>query len=270
MAQFKFRPIDRMEDRITPASPASEGFANVRGYEVIVRHVAEYIINTGQVDNPSVVVSDQIRDVMATIVTQCEAAAVEARLARDAVMSQIMADPSKADALAGQYRYLGGLLFQLDGVAAVARRIGLRVGTDFNPDPVTPPVTGPNDSGMVNTIPNPNSPNFIDQGNGLKIWDTRIGTGDEVAVGSNIQIFYTGWLLNGTRFDARRSPQAPIQFDLDGLIQGWQQGIPGMREGGIRRLYIPAALAYGSAGSGSSVPPNSDLVFEIKVISTTP
>ena len=78
---------------------------------------------------------------------------------------------------------------------------------------------------------------------------------------------HTGTLMNGTKFDSRRSPAAPATFSLSGLIQGWQQGIPGMKPGGIRRLFVPAALGYGAAGSGSTVPANADLVFEIKLIS---
>ena len=60
-----------------------------------------------------------------------------------------------------------------------------------------------------------------------------------------------------------------IGTELGRLIRGWQEGVPGMKPGGIRQLIIPAALAYGSAGSGS-VPPDADLVFEIKMISSTP
>ena len=62
----------------------------------------------------------------------------------------------------------------------------------------------------------------------------------------------------------------PLTSALSGLIKGWQEGVPGMKPGGIRQLVIPAALGYGAAGSGSSVPPNSDLVFEIKLISSSP
>ena len=69
--------------------------------------------------------------------------------------------------------------------------------------------------------------------------------------------------------DSRTKAQA-VTFDLDSLIQGWKLGIPGMRPGGIRRLYIPAALGYGAAGSGTSIPPNADLVFEIRLLSSAP
>jgi len=125
------------------------------------------------------------------------------------------------------------------------------------------------DAGMLPTTsppPDPNDPNWQTMANGLKIWDVQTGTGPAVTAGSTIGVFYTGWLLNGTVFDSNHTAGSPVAFPLSNLIQGWQQGIPGMQPGGIRRLYIPAALAYGSSGSGS-VPPNSDLIFEIKLIS---
>ena len=92
------------------------------------------------------------------------------------------------------------------------------------------------------------------------------GTGPAVTASSRISVFYTGWLLNGTVFDSARTDGAPASFALSGLIEGWKQGLLGMQLGGIRRLYIPANLAYGSAGQGN-VPPNSDLIFEIKLVS---
>jgi FKBP-type peptidyl-prolyl cis-trans isomerase len=126
------------------------------------------------------------------------------------------------------------------------------------------------DAGMTNTMPDPNDPSWVAGANGLKTWDVVVGTGAPVAAGSSITVFYTGWLASdGTQFDARRSPSAPITFALSGLIQGWQQGIPGMQPGGIRRLFVPAALGYGAAGSPPNIPPNADLVFELKLISTT-
>jgi FKBP-type peptidyl-prolyl cis-trans isomerase len=128
----------------------------------------------------------------------------------------------------------------------------------------------PTDAGMTNTMPDVNDPSWVAGANGLKTWDVVTGTGTPVTASSSITVFYTGWLASdGTQFDARRSPSAPITFALSGLIQGWQQGIPGMQPGGIRRLFVPAALAYGAAGSPPNVPANADLVFELKLISTT-
>lgn len=153
-----------------------------------------------------------------------------------------------------------------------AEMLGKRLNFDVDPPVVRPPVVTPpstTDSGMTNALPDVNSPNWVTRANGLKTWDVVTGTGDPVATGDSITIFYTGWLLNGQVFDSRRSPSPAITFSLASLIQGWQQGIPGMKPGGIRRLYIPAALAYGANGSPPSIPANADIVFEIKVISHT-
>jgi len=129
----------------------------------------------------------------------------------------------------------------------------------------------PTDVGMTNTMPDPNAPDWTALGaQGLKTWDVVQGTGDPLQTGDSIMVFYTGWLAaNGTQFDAKRSPSAPASFNLNGLIQGWQQGLIGMRPGGIRRLFVPSALGYGTAGSGTNIPPNADLVFEIKLVSHT-
>lgn len=141
-------------------------------------------------------------------------------------------------------------------------------GTD-NPDPGTSdPDSGSNDGTLSTTIPDVNAPQWQTQSNGLKIWDVVTGTGDLVQPGNTVTVDYIGWTTDGNSFDSSISRGTPSTFSLNGVIQGWQQGIPGMREGGIRRLYIPAALAYGSnPPAGSSIPPNADLVFEVKMIS---
>jgi FKBP-type peptidyl-prolyl cis-trans isomerase len=130
---------------------------------------------------------------------------------------------------------------------------------------------------MTNTIPDVNASDFTTvSADGLKSRDITVGTGTPVGASDTVTVQYTGWLMNGTVFDSSRpslSPRGtaatPLTSPLSGLIRGWQEGVPGMKPGGIRQLIIPAALAYGAAGAGS-VPPNSDLVFEIKLISSTP
>lgn len=126
------------------------------------------------------------------------------------------------------------------------------------------------DAGMTSTTtpPSPNDPNWQTQASGLRVWDIQTGTGPAVTSASTIGVFYTGWLLDGTVFDSGRTAGSPVSFPLTGLIAGWQQGIPGMQPGGIRRLYVPSDLAYGSTGT-ATIPPNSDLIFEIKLISVT-
>jgi FKBP-type peptidyl-prolyl cis-trans isomerase FkpA len=107
------------------------------------------------------------------------------------------------------------------------------------------------------------------QPNCLVIIDIVEGTGAEVTAGDTVTVHYTGWLSNGTIFDAtsRHTPPDPAQFSLSSVIKGWQEGIPGMKVGGKRRLVIPPSLAYGEAGSGGTIPPNATLTFDVELVS---
>ncbi len=101
----------------------------------------------------------------------------------------------------------------------------------------------------------------------LSTEDLVVGTGKEVVVTDNITVHYTGWFAtDGTVFDSSVARGEPATFPLSGVIQGWQEGIPGMKVGGKRRLIIPSDLAYGPPGTGG-IPPNSALVFEVELIS---
>lgn len=96
------------------------------------------------------------------------------------------------------------------------------------------------------------------------------GTGAEAKAGDKITVHYKGTIAtSGVKIDSSYDRGEPATFALSGLIQGWQDGIPGMKVGGKRRLVIPSELGYGSQGS-SSVPPNTDLVFEIELIAVNP
>jgi peptidylprolyl isomerase len=92
------------------------------------------------------------------------------------------------------------------------------------------------------------------------------GTGATVEAGDTITADYIGALMKtGVVFDASADHGGAIKFSLSQVIAGWSQGVPGMKVGGTRRLLIPSSLAYGTQGSGSTIPPNSDLVFDITV-----
>ncbi len=102
--------------------------------------------------------------------------------------------------------------------------------------------------------------------------DLVTGTGKEAKLGSTITVNYVGVLFHGGKvFDAswKRGEPATFQLKTGGLIAGWTQGIPGMKVGGRRELVIPAALAYGAKGSGSTIPPNEPLVFVVDLLGTT-
>ena len=100
---------------------------------------------------------------------------------------------------------------------------------------------------------------------GMRVWDKKEGTGAVVPKGAKIKLHYTGWLTSGKIFDSSVQRDEPIEFGLGQLIQGWQEGVPGMKVGGIRYLEIPYQLAYGERGSGP-IPPKATLIFEIEVL----
>ncbi len=103
----------------------------------------------------------------------------------------------------------------------------------------------------------------------LQIIDLKTGTGKTVEQGATITAHYTGAIAaNGKIFQSSKTfgDGKPLQFSLDGVIPGWTQGVPGMKIGGIRRLIIPAELAYG-ANPPSGIPANAALVFDIELVS---
>lgn len=101
----------------------------------------------------------------------------------------------------------------------------------------------------------------------LEIIDIVEGTGDEVQPNATITAHYTGALVSdGTIFQSSLDIGQPATFGLNQVIQGWTDGVPGMKIGGKRRLIIPAAMAYGASSPSDSIPPNSDLVFDIDLV----
>jgi len=103
--------------------------------------------------------------------------------------------------------------------------------------------------------------------NEVKTTILKPGTGAEVVNGSIVSVHYTGWLVNGTKFDSSLDRNQPFDFTLGAqqVIAGWDKGVLGMKVGEIRRLEIPSELAYGEEGEGV-IPPNSDLIFEVELL----
>lgn len=106
----------------------------------------------------------------------------------------------------------------------------------------------------------------------LKITDTVVGTGTEVVKGALVICHYTGLLEDGTKFDSSFDHGRPFQFVIGSkrVIQGWDLGIMGMREGGKRTLHVPAHLAYGERQIGAHIKPNSNLIFHVELIEVRP
>lgn len=103
--------------------------------------------------------------------------------------------------------------------------------------------------------------------NSLETFDIQVGDGAEVQPGATVTAHYTGALCSsGIIFQSSHDFGQPATFPLDAVIQGWQQGVPGMKVGGTRRLLIPADQAYGAQSPSPNIPANSDLVFDIELL----
>ena len=103
----------------------------------------------------------------------------------------------------------------------------------------------------------------------LIIEDLTVGSGDEAKAGQEVTVHYTGWLLEGCQqFDSSMYRNHPFSFPLGAghVIKGWDQGVQGMKIGGVRKLTIPANLGYGTRGAGGVIPPNATLVFEVELL----
>lgn len=105
----------------------------------------------------------------------------------------------------------------------------------------------------------------------LKIEVIRGGDGDIAEIGQRVTVHYEGRLTDDNVFDSSRPRGKPFSFILGAsqVIKGWDQGVVGMKIGEVRRLTIPADLAYGAAGAGDVIPPNATLVFDIELLAVT-
>jgi FKBP-type peptidyl-prolyl cis-trans isomerase FkpA len=109
---------------------------------------------------------------------------------------------------------------------------------------------------------------------GLIYEDVRPGSGAVARSGQDVVVHYTGWLTDdgatrGDKFDSSRDRGDPFAFALGrgNVIAGWDEGVQGMRIGGVRLLTIPPALGYGEWGAGDVIPPNATLLFEVELLS---
>ena len=125
------------------------------------------------------------------------------------------------------------------------------------PTPVQTPVQNSSQSG-----------NIVTMSDGLKFQDLSVGTGAEAKSGDTVAVNYLGTLENGTKFDSSYDRNQPFitQIGVGQVIKGWDEGIPGMKVGGKRKLIIPPALGYGNQAQGP-IPANSVLIFEVELVS---
>ena len=110
--------------------------------------------------------------------------------------------------------------------------------------------------------------NEVTTPSGLKYTDVKEGTGAQPRAGQTAVVHYTGWLLDGTKFDSSKDRGQPFSFPLGqgSVIRGWDEGVATMKVGGVRKLTIPPDLGYGARGAGGVIPPNAILTFEVELL----
>ncbi len=103
---------------------------------------------------------------------------------------------------------------------------------------------------------------------GLQYIDVKTGEGAAAVSNKLVSVHYTGWLVNGTKFDSSKDRGQPFQFPLGAgrVIKGWDEGVAGMKVGGVRKLIIPSELGYGPRGAGNVIPPDATLIFEVELL----
>lgn len=128
--------------------------------------------------------------------------------------------------------------------------------------------TGSGSSVSATTTTPPSAAQETTLPGGLKYQDVTVGTGAEATPGKRVTVHYTGWLTDGTKIDSSVDRGQPYTITLGAgeVIQGWDQGIAGMKVGGKRKLTIPHQLAYGPSGRPPVVPPSATLLFDIELL----
>jgi len=140
-------------------------------------------------------------------------------------------------------------------------------GSKMAGPPVPPP--GPKAPGDFDKKPFKGNGKVVTLPGGLKYEDMTIGTGATAETGKTAVMHYTGTLTNGTKFDSSRDrgETFPVPLGAGRVIKGWDQGIPGMKVGGRRKLTIPASLAYGDSGTpDGAIPPGATIVFDVELM----
>jgi peptidylprolyl isomerase len=108
---------------------------------------------------------------------------------------------------------------------------------------------------------------MVTTASGLKYTDVKVGNGASPVKGKQVKVHYTGTLENGKQFDSSVGKE-PFTFviGVGQVIQGWDEGVMGMKVGGKRKLIIPSKLGYGAAGAGGVIPPNATLLFDVELL----
>jgi hypothetical protein len=274
MDSFHFRPrLTGLEDRLTPAvSPIdvfvslAQTYQNQASLQTLAEHITEprSVATTDFISAGLQVIDHQ--SVNAASVLGEFAGELQQQAAVNPMLSPMLGSVRMAQFMATmQDLQIQIALPMIDPAAAAA----LAASKLPPPPPVAPPPPPAPSPALSTTMPSLTDSNWSAASDGLRTWDVTQGTGAAVQPGDTVSVNYIGWLAsNGTKFDASADHgSGPSSFSLNNVIKGWQEGIPGMKVGGIRRLDIPANLAYGAAGNPPSIPANAELVFEIQLVS---
>lgn len=133
---------------------------------------------------------------------------------------------------------------------------------------VAPPGGAAGTAGAEVKSPAPAAPSWRKSESGLEIQDMKAGDGAEARSGNTVDVQYTGWLADGTKFDSSRDRGKPYSFRIGAgmVIPGWDEGVAGMKVGGVRQLRVPPELAYGERGYAGVIPGNATLLFEVELV----
>lgn len=171
--------------------------------------------------------------------------------------------------LRGSLMAMKRMILTIAAAGVVLAAFALMACSDDDDDS-SEPTAAPTIGGDGEVDPSVALANPTETASGLKYEDIVVGDGESPATGKQVSVHYTGWLVDGTQFDSSVGGE-PITYIVGelSLIDGWEEGLATMKEGGIRKLEIPGELGYGPAGRPPVIPPDATLIFEMELVEVT-